>query len=241
MTKKVVITLIILGILLLGVIVLHVLSIFCPFTLFGLKEEQYRILVADAILVLAFGFALVPLFQASQNTRKLRQDVKDFLVEHGIAIDPVKKKGKDDLEWMLPHYQQAGRVTIFAGSFDWLRDNKQMKQRIRQLATEDHLKLVSYKTKEQVEAAFQRKGEQDFFREIERHFGYESGLEGVTCTMIQNLGADWKFLYRSADVENAFNVCYLSTTPRNIELLHILSKLTIAGHWGKRPVENEQG
>lgn len=228
MTKKVAITLIVLGILLLVVIVLHVLSVFSSFTL-GLKEEQYKALVSDAVIVFAFAFALVPLFQVSQNTRKLRQDVKEFLAEHGITINPVKKQGKDDLEWMLPHYQQAGRVIIFAGSFDWLGDNEQMKQRICQLAAEDHLGLVSYRTKEQVEAAFQRKGEQELFRELEKHFGYESGLEGVTCTMIQKLGADWEFLYRSrADAENVFNVSYISTTPRNIELLNILSELTKA-------------
>ena len=47
--------------------------------------------------------------------------------------------------------------------------------------------------------------------------------------MIQKLGADWEFLYRSrADAENVFNVSYISTTPRNIELLNILFELTKA-------------
>lgn len=245
MTRKVLIILGVLGILLFAVIVLHILFTFYSFTLFGLEEEQYKVLVSDAILVLAFGFALVPVFQVSQNTRKLRQEISDFLTEHGITINPVKKKGKDDLEWMLPHYQQAGHVTIFAGSFDWLGENKQMKQRIRQLAAEDHLKLDSYKSERQVEEAFQRKNEEAFFAELKKHFRFDTGLEGVTCTMIQKLGADWEFLYRSrADAENAFNVCYLSTTPRNIELLHILSQLTEAQHWGKpagNPTQTKQG
>jgi len=213
--------------------------------MFGLEEEQYKVLVSDAILVLAFGFALVPLFQISQNTRKLRKEVSEFLAEHGITIKPVKKKGKDDLEWMLPHYQQAGHVTIFAGSFDWLGENKAMKERIHQLAAEDHLKLVSYKSEQQIEESFQRKRERAFFGELKKHFCFDSGLEGVTCTMIQKLGADWEFLYRSrADAENAFNVCYLSTTPRNIELLHILSQLTKAERWdtpagGSGPTDHE--
>ena len=226
---KVVIIHIILGFLLFVVIVLHVLSIFSSSTLFGLKEDQYKALVSDAILVLAFGFALIPLFQVSMNTKKLRKEVAEFLAEHGITINPVKKKGKDDLEWMLPHYEQADRVIVCAGSFDWLGENEQMKERIRQLAAEEHLRLVSYRTKDQVEAAFQRKGETELFRELEKHFAYESGLEGVTCTMIQKLGADWEFLYRSrADAENVFNVSYISTTPRNIELLNILFELTKA-------------
>lgn len=72
MTKKVIILLIVLGILLFGVIVLHTLSAFSSFTL-GLKEEQYKVLVSDAILVLAIVFVLVPLFQASKKASVFRQ------------------------------------------------------------------------------------------------------------------------------------------------------------------------
>jgi hypothetical protein len=57
MTRKVVITLIVLGIL--GVIMLHILSVFSSFAL-GFKEEQYKDLVSDTIFVLAFGIALIP-------------------------------------------------------------------------------------------------------------------------------------------------------------------------------------
>lgn len=197
----------------------------------NLPADKYLMLLSVMTLVVGFLITITPIFGVFRRTGKIREEIKntqkEFLAEHGITINPVKRKGKDDLEWMLPHYQQADRVIICAGSFDWLGDNKEMKKRIRQLAAEDHLKLVSYRTKEQVEAAFRRKGEQELFRELEKHFGYESGLEGVTCTMIQKLGADWEFLYRSrADAENVFNVSYISTTPRNIELLKILSELT---------------
>ncbi len=238
MTKKVIFTLIVLGILLFGVIVLHVLSILSSFTLFGLEEEQYKALVSDAILVLAFGFALVPLFQASQNTRKLGRELKDikeqFQKEHGIQSFPIQQKGEDDLEWMLPHYQQAGCVTIFAGSFDWLGDNEQIKQRIRQLATEDHLELVSYKTEGEVEEAFRAKNQVEMFQTLKGNFKFESKLKDVTCTFIQKSAVDWEFLYKSRadDKRNDFNVCVLSDTDRSRELLHVLSELTKAEHWG---------
>ena len=119
MTRKVIILTIVLGSLLLVVIALHIFSIFSSFTLFGLKEEQYKTLVSDAIFVLAFAVALVPLIQASQNTGKLRQELKkareQFQKEHGIKSFPIEKEGEDDLDWMLPHYQKATRLTIFAG------------------------------------------------------------------------------------------------------------------------------
>lgn len=201
----------------------------------NLQQDKYPMLISVMTLVVGFLITITPIFGTFRRTGRLRREVKDaqqeFLAEHGIAINPIQKKGKDDLEWMFPYYQQAGRITIFAGSFDWLGDNRQIKERIRQLATENNLRLVSYRTKEQVEAAFRRKGEQGFFRELQTHFSYESGLEGVTCTMIEKLGADWEFLYRSRagpETPSVFNVCYIGTTPRNIELLNILSKLAKA-------------
>ncbi len=203
--------------------------------LVNLPPDKYPMLISVMTLVVGFLITITPIFGVFRRTGKLRQTVenaqKEFLDEHGITINPVQKKGRDDLEWMLPYYQQAGRITIFAGSFDWLGDNRQIKNRLRQLATEDNLRLVSYRTKEQVEAAFQRKGEQSFFRELQTNFSYESGLDGMTCTMIEKLGADWEFLYRSRagpETPSVFNVCYIGTTPRNIELLNILSKLTKA-------------
>jgi hypothetical protein len=238
MTRKVVITLIILGILLFGVIVLHLLSIFCSFTFFGLEEEHYKALVSDAILVLAFGFALVPLFQVSQNTRKLRQELreaqKQFQKEHGIQSFPIEKKGEDDLAWMLPHYQKAKRITIFAGSFDWLADNREMKKRILTLANEGKLDLVSYRSKEEVEEAFRGKTLQELFKTLRDHFKFKSNLEDVTCTIVQKSATDWEFLYKSRpdDAGHAFNACVLSDTDRSRELLHILTKLGDAKHWG---------
>lgn len=201
----------------------------------NLPPDKYPALISVMTLAVGFLITITPIFGVFRTTGKLRQEVKDaqqeFLAEHGITIKPVQKKGKDDLEWMVPYYQQGERITIFAGSFDWLGKNREIKERIRELAKEDNLRLVSYRTKEQVEAAFQRKGEQGLFRELQTHFSYESGLEGVTCTMIDKLGADWEFLYRSRagpQTTSVFNVCYIGTTPRNIELLNILSKFSKA-------------
>jgi len=250
MTKKVIILLILLGIPLLAVIVLHVLSTFYPFTLFGLEEEQYRVLVSDAIFGLAFGMALIPLIQASQNTRKLRQELKkaqeQFQKEHGIQSFPIEKKGEDDLAWMLPHYQKARRITIFAGSFDWLADKPEIEKRILELAGESKLDLVSYKSKEQVEEALRTKNLQSLLQTLGDHFKFNSKLEDVTCTIVQKSATYWEFLYKSRpdDAGHAFNACVLSDTNRSRELLHILTQLGDAKHWGEAAgdsISAEQG
>ncbi|MFZ2149402.1 MAG: hypothetical protein WAV28_19495 [Sedimentisphaerales bacterium] len=93
MKRKVIIAL--LGILFFGVITLHALSVFSSFTI-GIKEEQYKVLVSDAILALAIVSVLAPLFQmservkklqrASKKTRKLRREVAGVLIA-GSNID----------------------------------------------------------------------------------------------------------------------------------------------------------
>lgn len=246
MTKKVIILLIVLGILLFGVIALHILSVFSSFTL-GLKEEQYKVLVSDAIFLLAFVIALIPLFQVWQNTRKLRQELKEareqFQKEHGIQSFPIKQPGVDDLEWMLPHYQKARRIAIFAGSFDWLADKPEMEKRILELGGEGKLDLVSYRSKEQVEEAFRTKNLQSLFQTLRDHFKFNSKLEDVTCTIVQKSATDWEFLYKSRpdDAGHAFNACVLSDTDRSRELLHILTKLGDAKHWGTHASNSSSG
>jgi len=245
MTRKVIIPLIVLVFLLLVVIGLHVLSTFYSFTLFGLEEEQYKALVSDAIFLLAFVIALIPLFQVWQNTRKLRQELKEaqeqFQKEHGIQSFPIKQPGVDDLEWMLPHYQKASRLTIFAGSFDWLADKPEIEKRILELAGEGKLDLVSYRSKEQVAEAFRtKKNLQSLFKMLgDGHFKFKSKLKNVTCTFVQKPAMDTEFLYKSRpdDEGHMFNACVLSDTDKSRVLLHILSELTKAEHWGKRANE----
>ncbi len=251
MAKKFIILTIVLGVLLLVVVSLHVLSKFCPFTLLGLEEEQYEAIVMDAILLLAFGIALIPLIQALQNTRKLREELKkaqeQFQKEHGIQSFPIEKEGEDDLTWMLPHYQKARRITIFAGSFDWLADKPEMEKRILELAGEGKLDLVSYKSKEQVEEALRtKKNLQDLLEMLGDHFKFNSKLEEVKCTIVQKSATDWEFLHKSRpdDAGHAFNACVLGDTNRSRELLHILSQLGDAKHWGEavgNSISAEQG
>ncbi len=236
MTKKVVITLIVLGILLFVVIVLHVLSIFSSFTLFGLEEEQYKVLVADAILALAFVMALVPLLQMRKSLRKLREDFKK---DYKIDSAPINNEGVDDIEWMLPYYQKAQRITIFAGGFAWLgekqdlKPNQKMKKRILKLAGEKKLDLISYHTRAEIEKEYKEKKLTALFEKLKHCFKYKSGLDQVVCTLIQHQPTEWQFLYKGkADKDTGICTNYaLGDSDKNRGLLHILSEFTNAEHW----------
>jgi len=197
----------------------------------------------DAILLLAFGIALIPLIQALQNTRKLREELKkaqeQFQKEHGIQSFPIKQPGVDDLAWMLPHYRKATRLTIFAGSFDWLADNPEMEKRILELAGEGKLDLVSYRSIQEIESGFRAKKNESLLSKIREALGdrfrVNSKSKNVTCTFVQKTAMDTEFLYKSRpdDEGHMFNACVLSDTDKNRVLLHILSELTKAEHWGQ--------
>jgi predicted Zn-ribbon and HTH transcriptional regulator len=133
MRKKVVITLIVLGILLFGVIVLHVLSAFSSFTL-GLKEEQYKVLVSDAILVLAVVFVLAPLFQVSEKTKKLRQvsknmrklqrEVADVVIGGAYVLIQGHRCYRCGYEWRPKNMDVGSRICPICKSPYWDRPRR---------------------------------------------------------------------------------------------------------------------
>ena len=196
-----------------------------------LTEVQYAAIVSDMIVILAFLLTIVPVVQfvyfKVQYIRKFRR-------EQGIETFKVRIKGKDDLDTMLRHYEGAEHLTIFCGAFDWLRENANMKHLITNLANDDKLKLVSYKSEEQVRSAFASNNGQIFFRLLldKGCFRFNSGLPDVKCSLIKRVGAETKFLFRQSSEQNPFNACVLSSTDQSRELLHILSKLTEADMWG---------
>lgn len=199
----------------------------------NLGEEKYTALVGDMIFALAFLMAAVPLSQVWWNTKKLREELRK---EYGIKSAPINEKGKDDLVWMLSHYEKADRMTIFAGGFGWLEINSDMKKRVLELAKDSKLNLVSYRSEQEVKDAFGgNRAQKLFFKDLKPCFRYGSGLQNVVCTMIQRSATEWSFLYKSRPDEegHAFNVCVLSDTNSTRELLHILSALTKAENWGE--------
>jgi hypothetical protein len=222
-----------------------------------LTESQYASLVADMIAAFAFVMAAWAFVKARLYKSKVQRELaaakqdyderlktaqKEFDKKLGIISCPIEVEEDDDLKWMVPHYEAGDRITVFAGEFAWLATNQAMKRRVCQLAREDKLKLVSYKTKAQVEQGFQRKNKTELFNELKRCFRYESGLGStnkVVCTMIQQATSELKFLYKSGtgQSQHAFNAQVLNDTDSMRALLRILFELTKAEHWG-RPDNN---
>jgi hypothetical protein len=198
----------------------------------NLEDAKYAAIVSDMLVILAFLLTAAPFIQAVyfqiQYKRKFRE-------EQGIESFKVKTPGQDDLEKMLEYYKEAEKLTVFCGSFDWIGKNETMKNKMLALAKENKLTLVSYKSEQDVQSAFNEVRQEDLFNQLKHCFKFESGLPEVKCSMIKRIGAEQRFLFRQSSNQNPFNACVLSSTNQSRELLYILSKVTDAAHWGKPP------
>ncbi len=195
---------------------------------------NYGVIVADMIAVCAFSFAVLPSIQGLAYKVRLKRQVRD---EYGFEFIPVKRPGDDDLLQMLKRYRGADHLTIFSGGFDWLGNKKEMKKEIVKLARDGKLRLVSFRTENQVRDRFKEEGYEELFDELlgnlKEDFRFESGLEEIKCSVIRVFGTEYRFLFRQSSNVDPFNAGFLSSSKSSRELLHILSTFSEAKDWGK--------
>lgn len=189
------------------------------------KGGHYAALVTDMIAICAFIFAVLPIIQAAIYTVRLKRKLRE---EFGFEFVPVKKAGVDDLKEMLKRYKGADELIIFSGGFDWIGINEELKNLLLDFARGGKLKLISFRGHEKVQAAFQEKGYEALFGELVKSLGnnkfkFNSGLDGVKCSVIKILG-EHRFLFRQSSDEHEFNAGFLGSSKYSRQLLGILFK-----------------
>ena len=152
---------------------------------------------------------------------------------------------------MLKRYRGADKLTIFCGAFDWLGKNAEMRAEIEKLANENKLKLISFRSEEQVKGKFTEEGYQELFdtliKALKTNFRFNSGLTDIKCSVIRFFGgAKTRFLFRQSSERNPFNAGFLGSSEYSRELLLILEKFASATEWGEpaaqfRTTEQETG
>ena len=113
-----------------------------------------------------------------------------------------------------------------------------MRAEIEQLANENKLKLISFRTEEQVRGKFSEEGYEELFellkKTLKTNFRFDSGLKDIKCSIMQFFGgAKTRFLFRQSSEQNPFNAGFLGSSEYSRELLLILEKFTSAKDWGK--------
>lgn len=56
----------------------------------------------------------------------------------------------DDLKVMLEYYKRAEEITVFAGDFNWINSNTDLKNVILSLARQNKIRLISNKDRDRV-------------------------------------------------------------------------------------------
>lgn len=189
------------------------------------ESGNYAAIVTDMIAICAFIFAVLPILQAVIYKIRLKRELRE---EFGFEFVPVITEGVDDLKEMLKRYKGADELTIFCGGFDWIGINKELKNLLLEFAKGGKLMLISFRSKEKVRVAFQKKEREDLFNELveslgEKRFKFSSGLDGVKCSVIKILG-EHRFLFRQSSDEHEFNAGFLGSSKYSRQLLGILFK-----------------
>lgn len=197
---------------------------------FGTDSEQliagghYAAMITDMIAICAFIFAVLPIIQAVIYKIRLKRELRE---EFGFEYVPVKKAGVDDLKEMLKRYKGADKLTIFSGGFDWIGKRKEMEDLILEFAEQGKLKLISFRDEKKVKAAFESKGYMSLFNKLHEHlkdhFIFDSGLDGIKCTII-NIVGERTLLFRQSSEEHEFNAAFLGGSKYSRQLLGILFK-----------------
>lgn len=155
----------------------------------SLEKLSYASIVSTwmtAIVVLVtIWFAIVPIIGYFRLRKKF-----------SIQKERVYEDGTDDLRLMLRFYEAAERITVFSGDFSWICDeseqSRKLKNKVERLAKEDKIRLVSYKSKDAVEASLGPSWD-----ELQHSFTFINGItKPLKCSLIEYGGVNSTFLYK---------------------------------------------
>lgn len=199
------------------------------------QNKQYEVIIADMIAICAFTFAVLPWIQGVIYKIRIEREIRE---KFGFEFIPVAEPGRDDLVEMLKRYKGADSLTIFCGGFDWLGKNKEMRTEIETLAKDKKLKLISFRSEEQVQKKFKDAGYPELFDSLKKDFRFNSGLTDIKCSVIRYFGGSKiRFLFRQSSDSNPFNAGFFGSSEYSMELLQILEKFTSTKEWGEPAAE----
>jgi len=157
----------------------------------SLSPTQYNAVLSSASGVIVL---LVTLWFAAFSTYSLGKYRRDLKRRAIVQAEPVYRDGVDDLKIMLKYYRLAGYVAVFAGNFDWLTKNPELKDQIIRLANEEKIHLFSYKNRETVKDGINNEG---IFKLLEsKRLIHFDNTKRIKCSMIEMQG-NRVFLYKS--------------------------------------------
>lgn len=154
----------------------------------GDSYKSYVITIKDvSIALLSLWLAFIPLFAIWKKRVELAK-------KSSFIVRPIHTDGEDDYKILIQYLKNAENVVLFSGNFSWLTKHQFFHQRVRELHNEGKIKLISYRTREEVINAIRDTAVVD---ELGNSFIFESRCK-IKASFIRTLNK-YVFLYKNTE------------------------------------------
>lgn len=195
------------------------------FDIIGINVTSLSQIQYSAILSSASGSIglLVAMWFAVFSTYSLWKHKRDLKRQAIVQTEPIYQDGVDDLKIMLKYYKLAGHVDVFAGDFDWITKNEELKNIIIELAKQEKIDLYSYKKEETVKKNIN--DDELYNHLLKPRFHFDEKKE-IKCSLVEMKG-NRVFLYKSEQriIGGENNICIIQGIDEGQYLLQMITIL----------------
>ncbi len=163
----------------------------------GTSAQQASTVVVNFLAVsLSIFAAMLPASFYLITRASLKRQLANILAENPFTTHHIKSD-KDDFEVMSKYYAGAQRITVYAGDFDWLKNNEKINKNIIRLISEGRINLVSSKTATEVREAVGS----ELFDLAKKHLYFQNSSD-MRGSIIEYEGNVRTFIYRYKEPRN---------------------------------------
>lgn len=195
----------------------------------GTSAPQASSVVVNFLAVsLSIFAAILPVSVFLITRASIKRQIAQILAENPFATHLIKS-GDDDFDIMSKYYFGAQRVTVYAGDFDWLKNNEKISGTVSRLISEGKIFLVSSKTAGEVREAIGA----DLFDSVKKYLSFQNSSD-MRGSIIEYEGNVRTFIYRYREPRDGdIFICAVRDFGQGRFLLDQIKKLTEQSNTGK--------
>ncbi len=192
------------------------------------SESLVSALLSLSFVLVTVWFALLAWFGHINRRRQL-------LATQTVEIREIENPGHDDIATLLDLLKDARRTIIFAGSFDWLLENRRLREIVTDLTEEGRITLVSSCPEDKLEKSFEAHPE---IKEMLMEKAKCNDEKDIRLTVVEYKNRDlacctMTIVGQGTSGARKQNMLVRATQPAGRVLLNIIDKFCEAEDWRK--------